>query len=160
MARIVRLVFRNTIWYLVRGMCICRSCFRLDLNICIFRQDKIAARKARREAEARRLADETAARLILEEQSKSVVTKQELTAESIIVPDVPLPTESTEEKVEHCSIIFMLCFPNLRNLHQRIVVKKKWLFFNFPISMVQLCKPCKNSTMEVVIFKNSSVNTP
>lgn len=66
----------------------------------MYLQDKIAARKARREAEARRLADETAARSILEEQSKSVVTKQELTSENIIIPDVPLPTESTEEKVD------------------------------------------------------------
>ena len=66
----------------------------------MYLQDKIAARKARREAEARRLADEAAARSILEEQSKSVVTKQELTSENIIIPDVPLPTESTEEKVD------------------------------------------------------------
>ena len=70
-------------------------------------QDKIAARKARREAEARRLADETAARSILEEQSKSVVTKQELTAENIIIPDIPLPTESTEEKV-HAYLLFII----------------------------------------------------
>jgi hypothetical protein len=48
------------------------------------------------------MADETAARCILEEQSKSVVTKQELTSENIVIPDVPLPTESTEEKVDYC----------------------------------------------------------
>lgn len=62
-------------------------------------QDKIAARKARREIEARRLADEAAARHILEEQNKSVVPKQSLTADDIIIPDVNIPSESTEERV-------------------------------------------------------------
>ena len=69
-----------------------RSCF-------ISFQNKIAARKARREVDARRLADDAAARRILEEQSKSVVTKEQLTTENIVVPDVKIPTESTEEKV-------------------------------------------------------------
>ena len=49
--------------------------------------------------EARRLADDAAARRILEEQSKSIVTKEQMTVDNIIVPDVNIPSESTEEKV-------------------------------------------------------------
>lgn len=71
-------------------------------------QDKIAARKARREAEARRLADEDAARRILDEQSKSVVTKPS-SAENIIIPEVNIPSESTEERVS-------LCFSYISNI--------------------------------------------
>lgn len=57
------------------------------------------------------MADETAARQILEEQSKSMITKQELTTENIITPDVPLPTESTEEKVNTVKEMFRFAFP-------------------------------------------------
>ena len=71
---------------------------------------KLAARRARRQEEARRQAEGAAAQRILEEQSKAVAANKPMDAEHIAVPDVIFPRETTEEQVRsvHCLMIIMM----------------------------------------------------
>jgi len=62
-------------------------------------QAKLAARRARRQEEARRQAEETAAQRILEEQSQAIAANKPVDADHVIVPEVILPRETSEEQV-------------------------------------------------------------
>ena len=62
-------------------------------------QAKLSARRARRQEEARRQAEETAAQRILEEQSQAIAANKPVDADHVIVPEVILPRETSEEQV-------------------------------------------------------------
>lgn len=62
-------------------------------------QAKLAARRARRQEEARRQAEESAAQRILEEQSQAIAANRPMDADHVIVPDVIIPRETSEEEV-------------------------------------------------------------
>ena len=59
----------------------------------------MAARRARRQEEARRQAEEVAAQRILEEQSQAIAANKPADADHIIVPEVIIARETTEEQV-------------------------------------------------------------
>lgn len=61
-------------------------------------QAKLAARRARRQQEAKRKGQEVAAQQILEEQSKLAVNSKPTTAEHIVIPNV-VAGQSAEEQV-------------------------------------------------------------
>ena len=60
---------------------------------------KLAARRARRQEEARRQTETAAAQRILEEQSKAVAANKPTDAEHVAIPEVIIPRETTEEQV-------------------------------------------------------------
>lgn len=59
---------------------------------------KLAARRARRQEEARRQAEEAAAQRILEEQSQAIAANKPVDADHVVVPEVILPRETSEEQ--------------------------------------------------------------
>ena len=84
--------------------------------------------------EARRLADEIAARRILDEQSKAVINQQVLDEDSIVLPDVPLSIESTEEKVKN------KCLNLVQAIDKDIKYKMHHATFIFTLSIFNLPK--------------------
>ena len=62
-------------------------------------QAKLAARRVRRQQEARRQAEETAAQRILEEQNQAIAANRPIDVDHVIVPDVIVPRETSEEEV-------------------------------------------------------------
>ena len=70
-------------------------------------QAKLAARRARRQEEVRRQSEESAAKRILEEQSQAIAANRPVDADHVIVPDVIIPRETSEEEVGAC--YFRLC---------------------------------------------------
>ena len=82
------------------------ECFFVQNRICGLKsvflsplQAKLAARRARRQEEARRQSEEAAAQRILEEQSQAIAANRPMDVDHVIVPDVIIPRETSEEEV-------------------------------------------------------------
>ena len=73
-----------------------------------FSQAKLAARRARRQEEARRQAEEAAAQRIIEEQSQAIAANKPVDADHVIVPEVILPRETSEEQVRTYLLNYLL----------------------------------------------------
>lgn len=79
----------------------------MRLTLIFSSQAKLAARRARRQEEARRQAEEAAAQRILEEQNLAIAANKPVDADHVVVPEVILPRETSEEQVR----IPLLHFP-------------------------------------------------
>ena len=62
-------------------------------------QAKLAARRARRQEEARRQSEKSAGQRILEEQSQAIAANRPVDADHVLVPEVIIPRETEEEVV-------------------------------------------------------------
>lgn len=73
-------------------------------------QAKLAARRARRQDEARRQAEEAAGQRILEEQSQAIAANKPMDADHVVVPEVIIPRETAEEEVRCSNFWFTVDF--------------------------------------------------
>ena len=110
-------------------------------------QTKLAARRVRRQEEARRQSEEFAAQRILEEQSQAIAANRPVDADHVVVPDVILPRETAEEEVRTCR-------SHWRPLHWCMKANRTLVFGCERIHFEQIQTP---NHMRVLWVKNSKL---